>query len=78
MLASTGFHPDRTGTVNVINEWPDLETAVRALAAAGPSIPAIEAVGYEAFCDALSEVIEPIVRSGSGDPRLIRVRMDHR
>ena len=66
MLLSTGFHALDRGTVNVTNEWPDLETAVRALAAAGPSIPAIEAVGYEAFCDALGEVIEPLHVDGLG------------
>ncbi len=66
MLLSTGFHALERGTVNVTNEWPDLETAVRALAAAGPSIPAIEAVGYEAFCDALGEVIEPLHVDGLG------------
>ncbi|HUY23557.1 MAG TPA: class I SAM-dependent methyltransferase, partial [Acidimicrobiales bacterium] len=66
MLLSTGFHPLERGTVNVTSEWPDLETAVRALAAAGPSIPAIEAVGYEAFCDALGEVIEPLHVDGLG------------
>jgi SAM-dependent methyltransferase len=66
MLLSTGFHPLERGTVNVTSEWPDLETAVRALAAAGPSIPAIEAVGYEAFCDALREVIEPLHVDGLG------------
>jgi SAM-dependent methyltransferase len=66
MLVSTGFDPCERGTVNVTNEWPDLRTAVRALAAAGPSIPAIEAVGYEAFCDALGEVIEPLHVDGLG------------
>jgi hypothetical protein len=34
------------GTVDVVNEWPDVGTAVRALPAAGPSFPVIEAVGY--------------------------------
>jgi SAM-dependent methyltransferase len=60
MLAATGFELVERGTVDVVNEWPDVETAVRALAAAGPSFPAIEAVGYEAFCEALGEVISPL------------------
>jgi SAM-dependent methyltransferase len=60
MLAATGFIPAERGTVDVVNEWPDVATAVRALAAAGPSVPAIEAVGYEAFCEALHEVISPL------------------
>lgn len=60
MLEETGFSLIERGAVNVVNEWPDVATAVRALAAAGPSFPAIEAVGYDAFCDALSEVISPL------------------
>ncbi len=60
MLAATGFALAERGTVDVVNEWPDSDTAVRALAAAGPSVPAIEAVGYEAFCDGLHEVISPL------------------
>jgi SAM-dependent methyltransferase len=60
MLAATGFRLAERGTVDVVNEWPDVATAVRALAAAGPSVPAIEAVGYDAFCEALSEVMSPL------------------
>jgi SAM-dependent methyltransferase len=60
MLAATGFAVAERGAVDVVNEWPDLETAVGALAAAGPSVPAIETVGYEAFCQALSQVISPL------------------
>lgn len=57
MLAVTGFEIVERGTVSVVNEWPDVPTAVRALAAAGPAVPAIQAVGYDAFCDALTAVI---------------------
>ena len=60
MLAATGFTLAERGSVDVVNEWPDAATAVRALAAAGPSVPAIEAVGYNAFCEALREVISPL------------------
>ncbi len=66
MLTATGFGDLERGTVNVVNEWPDVPTAVRALAAAGPSVPAIEAVGYEDFCDALGEVIGPLYQDGLG------------
>jgi ubiquinone/menaquinone biosynthesis C-methylase UbiE len=59
MLGATGFSMVERGAVDVVSEWPDTDTAVRALAAAGPSVPAIEAVGYEAFCEALHEVISP-------------------
>ncbi len=60
MLAATGFKLVERGAVDVVNEWPDVATAVRALAAAGPSVPAIEAVGYDAFCEALSQVMLPL------------------
>ena len=60
MLAETGFGVLERGTVEVVNEWPDVATAVRALAAAGPSVPAIESAGYDAFCEALAEALEPL------------------
>lgn len=60
MLETTGFTTLERGTVDCVNEWPDVATAVRALAAAGPSIPPIEAIGRDAFCDALTEVIAPL------------------
>jgi SAM-dependent methyltransferase len=66
MLRANGFESLQRGTVNVVNEWPDVSTAVRALAAAGPSVPAIEAVGYEAFCKNLVEVISPLYLDGLG------------
>jgi SAM-dependent methyltransferase len=66
MLTAAGFRPRRRGAVTVVNEWPDVEVAVRALAAAGPSVPAIDAVGFDAFCEALREVIEPMHVPGAG------------
>jgi hypothetical protein len=60
MLAKTGFSLVERGVVEVVNEWPDPATAVRALASSGPSVPAIESVGYEGFCKALMEVIAPL------------------
>ena len=60
MLAATGFALIERGTVEAVNEWPDVATAVRGLAAAGPAVPAIEAVGYETFCAALAETIAPL------------------
>lgn len=66
MLTATGFRPRQVGTVTVVNEWPDVDIAVRAMAAAGPSAPAIQAVGFEAFCDALREVFEPLHVDGVG------------
>lgn len=66
MLTETGFAPRDRGTVTVWNEWPDVDLAVRALAAAGPSVPAIRQAGREAFCDALREVIAPMAAPGIG------------
>ena len=66
MLTSTGFSPRQRGTVTVVNEWPDVDTAVRALAAAGPSVPAIETVGFDTFSAALRDVIEPMQAAGVG------------
>jgi SAM-dependent methyltransferase len=66
MLSTTGFSVIASGTIEVVNEWPDVSTAVRALAAAGPAVPAIETVGYDAFCDALSEVIAPLLDPQTG------------
>jgi SAM-dependent methyltransferase len=66
MLAPAGFVPRRRGTVTVTNEWPDAGLAVRALAAAGPSVPAIQAAGLGPFCQALREVIEPLHTPGAG------------
>jgi len=60
MLDSTGFALLERGSVTVVNEWPDVETSVRAMAAAGPSIPAIESLGYDAFSDALRDAIAPL------------------
>jgi ubiquinone/menaquinone biosynthesis C-methylase UbiE len=66
MLTATGFVPRASGTVTVCNEWPDVDLAVRAMAAAGPSVPAIRAVGLDAFLAALREVIEPMHVPGVG------------
>jgi SAM-dependent methyltransferase len=60
MLAATGFSLLDRGTVEVVNEWPDVATAVRGLAAAGPSVPAIESVGYDTFCRVLTEALAPM------------------
>jgi len=60
MLSSTQFEVQGKGAVEVVNEWPDVDTAVRALAAAGPAIPAIQSVGYDSFCDVLRDIITPL------------------
>ncbi len=66
MLTTTGFERVERGIVSVVNEWPDVEIAVRALVSAGPSVPAIRAVGLDGFRDALRSVIEPLHVPGVG------------
>ena len=43
-----------------------MATTVRAMAAAGPSVPAIENVGYDAFAAALTDVVTPLYSEASG------------
>jgi SAM-dependent methyltransferase len=66
MLADAGLEFVDRGTAQVLNEWPDLDLAVRALAAAGPSLPALEQVGYDRFAEALREAIRPLWTEGLG------------
>ena len=56
MLAASGFEFLERGRVEVVNEWPDLATAARALASSGPAVPAIENIGYDEFVEELVEV----------------------
>jgi SAM-dependent methyltransferase len=65
MLATSGLEFLARGRVEVVNEWPDVATAARGLAASGPAVPAIENIGYEAFVGELLEAL-----SGLDDPQL--------
>ena len=66
MLADAGLEFVDRGTAQVINEWPDLDLAVRALASGGPSWPALQAVGYDRFAEAVREAIRPLYTEGLG------------
>lgn len=66
MLESAGLELDGRGSVEVWAEWPDVDTAVRALAAAGPSQPAVAHSGRDAFVAELRKVIAPLEREGVG------------
>jgi SAM-dependent methyltransferase len=66
MLADAGLEYVDRGTAHVVNEWPDLDLAVRALAAAGPSWPALQQAGPERFADAMREAIRPHYTEGLG------------
>ncbi len=66
MLAAAGLEFAGRGTAQVVNEWPDLDLAVRAAASAGPSWPALQEVGYERFAVAVREAIRPLYTEGLG------------
>ena len=66
MLADAGLDFVERGTAQVVNEWPDLDLAVRAAASAGPSWPALQEVGYERYADAVREALRPLCTEGLG------------
>ena len=66
MLADVGLDFVERGTAQVVNEWPDLDLAVRAAASAGPSWPALQEVGYERYADAVREALRPLCTEGLG------------
>ena len=66
MLADCGLEFVDRGTAQVVNEWPDLDLAARALASGGPSWPALQGVGYDRFGEAIREAIRPLFTEGLG------------
>jgi ubiquinone/menaquinone biosynthesis C-methylase UbiE len=54
------------GTAEAINEFPDLDLAVRAMAAAGPSWPALQHVGNERFAETVRAALRPLETKGVG------------
>ncbi len=66
MLADAGLEFVDRGAAQVVNEWPDLDLATRALASAGPAWPALQAVGYDRFAEAIREAIRPLCTEGVG------------
>jgi SAM-dependent methyltransferase len=66
MLGDAGLEFASRGTAQVINELPDVDLAVRALAAAGPSWPALKHAGYERFTEAMREALRPLYVEGLG------------
>jgi len=66
MLKDAGLEFADRGAVQVISELPDLDLTVRALAAAGPSWPAIQSVGYDRFAEALRQAMLPLYVEGIG------------
>jgi SAM-dependent methyltransferase len=66
MLRDAGLRVDARGVVTVWAEWPDLDTAVRAMTAAGPSWPALAHVGPETFGAELRKALTPSLVDGIG------------
>ena len=66
MLADASLEFLDRGTAEVVDEWPNLDLAVRALASSGPSWPALQAVGYDRFAEAIREAIRPLCTEGLG------------
>ncbi len=78
MLRSTSFQVVAHGTVEVVAEWPDVTTAVRALAAAGPAVPAIEAVGYDDLLRRAAPGDRSAARPRDRGAGVLRTGLDHR
>jgi SAM-dependent methyltransferase len=66
MLADAGLEFVDRGRAQAINELPDLDLTVRGLAAAGPSWPAVQHVGYDRFAEAMREALRPLYTEGLG------------
>jgi SAM-dependent methyltransferase len=60
MLADAGLEFAARGTTEVTLELPDLDLAVRALAAAGPSWPALKHAGHDRFAERMREALRPL------------------
>lgn len=66
MLADAGLEFQQRGVAQGITEFPDVDTGARALAAAGPSWPAVRAVGRARVIAEIRAVIEPLYTEGLG------------
>lgn len=66
MLGEVGLEFVDRGAAQVILELPDLDLTVRALAAAGPSWPALQHAGYDRFADAMRAAMSPLYIEGTG------------
>jgi hypothetical protein len=66
MLADAGLEFAGRGAAEVINEFPDLDLAVRVVAAAGPSWPALKHAGQDRFAEAMREALSPLYIEGLG------------
>lgn len=66
LLENAGFEVVERGTVDVTSEWPDVDIAVRACSALGPSWPARQQVGDAQFTKILTDALASGYRPGLG------------
>lgn len=66
MLADAGLEFVAKGRAEAISEFPDLDVTVRALAAAGPSWPALQHAGADRFNEVMREAFRPLHTDGLG------------
>jgi SAM-dependent methyltransferase len=69
LVAEAGLTPKEAGYVDVPEEYPDMETALRGYLAAGPVVRAARTLGAQAVRDALTEFLRPL-RTSTGGVRL--------
>jgi len=73
MLESAGFEIDERGARESVIEWPDAETAWRALSSVGPAVPALRAGPVSEIRQEVMAAIEPCRDEGG----VYRFRNDH-
>jgi ubiquinone/menaquinone biosynthesis C-methylase UbiE len=66
LVSDAGLTPKEAGYVDVPEEYPDIETALRGYLAAGPIVHAVRALGEQAVRDALTESLRPLRTSTGG------------
>jgi hypothetical protein len=73
MLEASGFVVLERGARTSVVEWPDAETAWRAISSVGPAVPALRAGDPSVLRRELLDALEPC-----RDPRgVYRTRSDH-
>jgi SAM-dependent methyltransferase len=69
LVKQVGLMPVYMADVDCVWDYPNLETALRALLSAGPAVKAIQATGEQRAVEAVTEAITPF-KQPSGDYRL--------
>jgi SAM-dependent methyltransferase len=66
LLTGAGLEVLERGTVDVTSEFPDVATAVRAVASAGPSWPAVRQVGTTKFDEVMTAALSAVADEALG------------